>query len=69
MKTVEFAYNIEDRVHIADYPDILGRVVGMCIRVWGITYAVVWWNEGRRHEEWLHDWELSPVKANGKDGG
>ncbi len=62
MKPVEFAYEIEQHVRIKDYPDIQGRVVGMCVRVWGLTYAVCWWQEGRRLEEWLHEWEIEAVK-------
>ncbi len=63
MKTVEFAYDIGDTVHVADYPDIRGHVVGLCVRVWGTTYCVCWWQDGKRLEEWLHDWELEPMKS------
>lgn len=58
MKTVEFVHDIGDQVVIADYPDIKARVVGQCVRVCGVTYCVCWWQDGRRLEEWLHDWEI-----------
>ena len=58
MKTVEFAHDIGDLIRVKDYPDITGRVTGQCARVWGTTYNVCWWQDGRRHDEWLHDWEI-----------
>lgn len=64
MKTVEFTYDIGDCVHVADYPDIKGRVVGLCVRVWGTTYCVCWWQDGKRFEEWMHEWEIESVKSN-----
>lgn len=58
-KTVIFDYSIDQQVCIKDYPDIIGRVVGQCVRVWGTTYCVIWWQDGKRLEEWLHDWEIT----------
>lgn len=57
--TIQFPCSIGDRVSIADWPDITGRVTGLCQRVWGNTICVAWWDAGRRHEEWLQDWEVS----------
>lgn len=62
MHTVEFAYAVGNLVRISNAPDITGRVVGLCIRVWGTTYCVCWWQDGKRFEEWLHDWEIEPAK-------
>lgn len=61
--TVEFPCKIGDEVRVRDVPDLKGRVVGLCQRVWGTTIAVIWWQDGRRHEEWLHDWEVQRVTA------
>ena len=61
MKTIEFAFDIGDKVHIADYPDIEGRVIGLSYRNEGITHCVVWWQNGERKQEWVHDWELRAV--------
>ena len=58
MKTVEYKYDVGDQVYIRDTSDIHGRVTGMCTRVWGATYCVCWWQDGRRYDEWLHDWEI-----------
>lgn len=54
-----FKYEIGDKVHIADYPEIQGRITGMCVRAWGDTYAVCWWQDGRRYDEWLHEREIA----------
>lgn len=56
--TITFPCGIGDRVTIADWPDIKGHVVGVCRRVWGNTICVAWWADGRRQEEWMHDWEV-----------
>lgn len=58
--TVVFPCKIGDEVRVRDVPELKGRVVGLCQRVWGTTVAVIWWQDGRRHEEWLHDWEVTP---------
>jgi hypothetical protein len=58
MKTVEFNHDIGDLVRIKDYHDIKGRVIGLCARVYGLTYYVCWWQDGKRYDEWLHDWEI-----------
>lgn len=58
-KTVQFEFDIGDKVKIADSHDITGRVVGQCVRIWGTTYCVAWWDSGKRFEEWLHDWEIA----------
>jgi hypothetical protein len=66
MKTVEFAHDIGDQVCITDYPDIKGRVIGIALRVVGITYYVCWWQDGNRKDEWLHEWEIRAVPAESK---
>ena len=66
MIAVEFQHKIGDRVHIADYTDIKGRVVGLCVRVSGTTYCVCWWHDGNRKEEWVHDWEVKPCADTAK---
>lgn len=58
--TVEFPCKIGDEVRVRDVPDLKGRVVGLCKQVHGITLRVVWWQDGRRHDEWMHDWEVQP---------
>lgn len=57
-RQIEFEYGLGDQVRIRDYPDITARVVGLCLRVWGKTYCVCWWDSGKRYEEWVHDWEI-----------
>lgn len=61
MTTIDFAFNIGDHVRIVDYPDIQGRITGLCIRAYGKTYYVCWWQDGKRFDEWLHEWEIEPV--------
>lgn len=58
--TVVFPCKIGDEVRVRDVPELKGRVVGLCKQVHGITLRVVWWQDGRRNDEWMHDWELQP---------
>lgn len=62
-RLVEFKFDIGDAVCIADSPDICGRVLGMCLQREGVTYRVCWWQDGKRFDEWVHEWEIEGVKA------
>lgn len=56
---VEFEHGIGDRVVVTHAGDIEGRVSGMSMNVNGIMYRVVWWQDGRRIDEWLFEWEIN----------
>jgi hypothetical protein len=59
--SVDFKYTIGDLVRVKDSPDIHGRIVGLCLRIYGETYCFCWWQDGKRLEEWVHDWEVEPI--------
>lgn len=59
MNTLAHEFDIGDKVAIAASPDIKGHVVGICKRIYGMTYCVCWWIDGKRNEEWLHEREIA----------
>jgi hypothetical protein len=70
MKTIEFEHDIGDRVCVAQARDIEGCVAGMSINVNGATYRVIWWQDGKRQDEWLFGWEIAGKgAANNKVSG
>ena len=54
---VRFRHLLGDEVWLVDIQRN-GRVNGLCVRQWGITYSVVWWADCKRHEEWVYEWEI-----------
>ena len=58
---VEFAYAIGDKVEIATVKGITGHVIGLSMQSHGKAYRVCWWQDGKRCDEWLLDFELKPA--------
>lgn len=50
-------------VLIGERHDIEATIVAISIRDYGITYQVVWWNEGGFHSEWLEDFLVKPKEG------
>ena len=65
MTTVEFEHAIGSRVFVVQAHDIEGYVSGMSLNVNGTMYRVIWWQDGKRMDEWLFGWEIKGV-ANAK---
>jgi hypothetical protein len=59
MKTIEFEHDIGDTVRVVQVNDIEGYVSGMSINVNGNMYRVIWWQDGKRQDEWLFGWEIA----------
>ena len=62
MRVVEFEHNIEDRVVVLQARDIEGRVSGMSVGSNGTMYRVIWWQDGKRQDEWLFAWEIHSLE-------
>lgn len=62
--SVEFTFAINEEVTIIDLK-LVGRVIGVCKKVNGCTYNVLWWAEAARHDEWLYGFELKALNGNG----
>jgi hypothetical protein len=60
--TIEFEYSIGDKVTVSHAGDVHGGVAGMSQNINGIMYRVIWWQDGRRLDEWLFAWEIEPYK-------
>jgi hypothetical protein len=61
MKTIKFAHDIGERVYVLQAQDIIGCVSGMSINVNGDMYRVIWWQDGKRQDEWLFGWEIATM--------
>lgn len=59
---MDFAFTIGDHVLITDTKNITGRICGMCNKSGIVSYQITYWNEGKRYDEWLLEWELEDVK-------
>ena len=55
---VDFKHNIGDEVIITDI-DRPGRIESLCQDICGKQYRVVYWHDGQRRSEWMHEWEIS----------
>jgi len=62
MKQIDFEYDIGERVRVVHAGDIEGHVTALKVEACGLQYRVIWWQDGRRMEDWLLGWELA--KAN-----
>lgn len=60
MQHVDFQYSIGESVKIKAI-DMIGRVDSLSLDTNGMTYRVVFWNDGSRCSVWMYDWELSPL--------
>lgn len=61
MKRVTFEYDIGETVSIAKVDGIDGYVSGMSTNINGLMYRVIWWQDGRRIDEWLFGWEIKGI--------
>jgi hypothetical protein len=61
MKQVNFTYDIGDRVKVKAL-EMVGRVDSLSLDANGLTYRVVYWNNGNRLQTWMYEWEIEPVK-------
>jgi hypothetical protein len=66
MINIEFNHAIGDRVFVHQANDILGCVCGMSINVNGDMYRVIWWQDGKRQDEWLFGWEIAATEKGAK---
>ena len=55
---VNFSYSIGDTIRVIHAPDITGQISAMSVNHDGLTYRIVWWDSGKRFEEWLEGWEI-----------
>ncbi len=60
--TVDFEHSVGDEVTVIHAPDISGRVSAMTLNKYGKGYRVIWWDSGKRFEEWLEGWEIERSK-------
>ena len=59
--TIEFAYNIGDKVRIVPL-EMVGQVDGLLRNSGGCQYSVIYWSEGTRKTTWMYSWELADAK-------
>ena len=58
MKTIGFEHDIGDTVLILGCDNAKGVVAAMCFDKQGIGYRIVWWNDGKRLDEWMFPFEI-----------
>jgi hypothetical protein len=58
--TVKFKYAAGDKVRLIGV-DLPGTVLSALIDSEGPQYRVVWWWNGTRRSEWLHEFEIAPA--------
>ena len=61
MRTVEYAYDVGDRVLIRAI-ELEGVVDGLMTDGGGASYRVVYWNDGERHVEVMYGCEVGAVR-------
>jgi len=61
-QTVEFPYRIGEAVCVVPLK-VNGVVTGLTSDWCGITMRVVYWYDGKRAVEWLHEWDIEPAAA------
>jgi hypothetical protein len=59
---VDFKFAMEQEAKIAASPDIHVVVIGLTLNRHGQSFHCVWWADGRRHDEWLMDFELEECR-------
>jgi hypothetical protein len=62
MTTIEFRYGPLDRVLVKEV-NRPGVVDAVCMDIQGQMFKVVYWYDGERRAEYMHDWELEPIKG------
>jgi len=58
--TVKFKYASGDKVRLIGLA-IPGTVLSALTDSEGLQYRVIWWWEGTRRSEWLHEFEIEPA--------
>lgn len=61
MKTVDFEYDIGDRVKVKGI-EMVGGIDSLCMDIQGKQYRVVYWSNGERHSDLMYAWELEAAK-------
>lgn len=56
---VVFSYGAGDKVRLLGL-NLPGTVLAALIDSEGLQYRVVWWWDGQRRSEWLHEFEIAP---------
>jgi len=57
---VGFAFKPGSRVKLKAL-DLPATVSGCMVESAGLQYRIVWWSDGTRKCEWLHDFEVLPL--------
>lgn len=58
---IRFEFDVGDLVRVRQARDIEARVAAYLRDERGVSYKVIWWQDGHRHCEWLLGWELERV--------
>ena len=58
MTQVSFEYAVGDHVLVIHAGDIPARVSALKLEYSGRQYRVIWWQDGRRYEDWMLEWEI-----------